>query len=95
MEIDISLSIKTVNARLGSSFGGPVVEINRTLLTKPCSCLFVCLFVVRFLVYFSVAYADSDPLRWLSWFDLMEPLTRTLPMHVVRICSNCIQAVAC
>lgn len=29
-----------------------------------------------------MAYADSDPLRWLSWFDLMEPLTRSLPMHV-------------
>ena len=29
-----------------------------------------------------MAYADSDPLRWLSWFDLMVPLTRALPMHV-------------
>lgn len=28
-----------------------------------------------------MAYADSDPLRWLSWFDLMEPVTRSLPMH--------------
>ena len=28
-----------------------------------------------------MSYADSDPLRWLSWFDLMEPLTRSLTMH--------------
>ncbi|CAB9517366.1 Zn(2+) purple acid phosphatase [Seminavis robusta] len=27
-------------------------------------------------------YADSDPQRWHSWFDLMEPLTRSLTMHV-------------
>ena len=29
-----------------------------------------------------MAYADSNPNRWVSWFDLMEPLTRSLPMHV-------------
>ena len=29
-----------------------------------------------------MAYADSDPIRWTSWFDIMEPLTRSLPMHV-------------
>lgn len=28
-----------------------------------------------------MSYADSEPLRWKSWFDLMEPLTRSLPMH--------------
>lgn len=29
-----------------------------------------------------MAYGDSDPHRWTSWFDLMEPLTRSLTMHV-------------
>jgi acid phosphatase type 7 len=29
-----------------------------------------------------MSYADSDPGRWTSWFELMEPLLRTLPTHV-------------
>jgi hypothetical protein len=29
-----------------------------------------------------MSYADSDPNRWNSWFDVMEPLLRTTPVHV-------------
>lgn len=29
-----------------------------------------------------MSYADSDPQRWVSWFDLMEPLLRIMPISV-------------
>jgi acid phosphatase type 7 len=30
-----------------------------------------------------MSYADSDPTRWPSWLELMEPLFRSTPLHVV------------
>jgi len=29
-----------------------------------------------------MSYADSDPYRWLSWFDMLEPLAKHIPVHV-------------
>ncbi|GKY92191.1 hypothetical protein MPSEU_000190300 [Mayamaea pseudoterrestris] len=29
-----------------------------------------------------MSYADTDPIRWNSWFDLMDPLLRSTPLHV-------------
>jgi hypothetical protein len=38
--------------------------------------------LTQLIVAGDMSYADSDPQRWLSWFELMEPLLRTLPTHV-------------
>lgn len=38
--------------------------------------------VTQVLIAGDMAYADSNPRRWMSWFDLMEPLFRTTPLHV-------------
>lgn len=38
--------------------------------------------VTQVLIAGDLAYADSDPHRWTSWFALMEPLLRILPLHV-------------
>jgi acid phosphatase type 7 len=39
--------------------------------------------VTNLVIAGDMSYADSDPDRWTSWFELMEPLLRTLPTHVV------------
>jgi acid phosphatase type 7 len=39
--------------------------------------------VTNLVIAGDMSYADSDPGRWTSWFELMEPLLRTLPAHVV------------
>lgn len=38
--------------------------------------------VTQLLIAGDMSYADSDPTRWESWFDLMEPVLRSLPLHV-------------
>jgi hypothetical protein len=38
--------------------------------------------VSQLLIAGDMSYADSDPYRWTSWMELMEPLTRSLPLHV-------------
>lgn len=38
--------------------------------------------ITMLLIAGDMSYADGDPNRWLSWFDLMEPLQRSLIMHV-------------
>lgn len=38
--------------------------------------------ISHILIAGDLSYADSDPLRWNSWLDLMEPLFRTTPLHV-------------
>ena len=38
--------------------------------------------ISQVLIAGDMAYADSDPQRWNSWFDLMEPLARSTPVHV-------------
>lgn len=38
--------------------------------------------VSHLLIAGDMSYADSDPLRWNSWFDMMEPLFRSTPVHV-------------
>lgn len=39
--------------------------------------------VSQLLIAGDMAYADSDPTRWTSWLRLMEPLARSLPVHVL------------
>lgn len=39
--------------------------------------------VSHLLIAGDMAYADSDPTRWTSWLQLVEPLARSLPMHVL------------
>ncbi|GAX28905.1 hypothetical protein FisN_20Lh216 [Fistulifera solaris] len=48
-------------------------KILRAIHTTPLS---------QLIVAGDMSYADSDPQRWLSWFELMEPLLGTLPTHV-------------
>jgi len=38
--------------------------------------------VSHLLIAGDMSYADSDPERWESWFDAMEPLLRHVPTHV-------------
>lgn len=38
--------------------------------------------VTQLLLAGDLSYADSEPARWTSWFTIMEPLLRTLPLHV-------------
>jgi Calcineurin-like phosphoesterase len=38
--------------------------------------------VSQILIAGDLSYADSDPARWTSWMDLVEPLVRSTPMHV-------------
>ena len=40
--------------------------------------------VTQVLIAGDLSYADSEPERWTSWFAIMEPLLRTLPLHVAR-----------
>ena len=52
--------------------------------------------VSQLLIAGDMAYADSDPIRWTSWLRLIEPLARSLPVHVlpgnheieVSVCGN-------
>lgn len=37
--------------------------------------------VTQLLIAGDLSYADSDPYRWTSWFSIMEPLLRILPLH--------------
>lgn len=39
-------------------------------------------FVTQVIIAGDLSYADSDPHRWTSWFDIMEPLLRILPLSV-------------
>jgi Calcineurin-like phosphoesterase len=39
--------------------------------------------VSQLLIAGDLSYADSDPLRWISFLELIEPLARSLPLHVV------------
>jgi Calcineurin-like phosphoesterase len=38
--------------------------------------------VTQLLIAGDMAYADSNPRRWVTWMDLIEPLSRSLPIHV-------------
>ena len=38
--------------------------------------------ISHLLIAGDMSYADSDPWRWISWFNLMEPLFRSTPVHV-------------
>lgn len=38
--------------------------------------------VSQILIAGDLSYADSDPARWTSWMELVEPLMRSTPMHV-------------
>jgi hypothetical protein len=38
--------------------------------------------VSNVLIAGDMSYADSDPVRWTSWMDLVEPLVRTTPLSV-------------
>jgi hypothetical protein len=38
--------------------------------------------VSHVLIAGDMSYADSDPARWTSWMDLVEPLVRTTPLSV-------------
>lgn len=38
--------------------------------------------VTNVIIAGDMSYADSDPHRWTSWLDLMEPLMRSVPTHV-------------
>jgi hypothetical protein len=38
--------------------------------------------VTNVIIAGDMSYADSDPQRWSSWLDLMEPLLRSVPTHV-------------
>ena len=39
--------------------------------------------ISQLLIAGDLSYADSDPGRWTSFLELIEPLVRTLPLHVV------------
>jgi Calcineurin-like phosphoesterase len=39
--------------------------------------------VSQLLVAGDMSYADSDPHRWTSWLEMVEPLVRSTPLHVV------------
>lgn len=38
--------------------------------------------VSQLLIAGDMSYADSDPARWTSWMELVEPLVRSTPLHV-------------
>ena len=38
--------------------------------------------VSHVLIAGDMSYADSDPVRWTSWMDMVEPLVRTTPLSV-------------
>jgi len=38
--------------------------------------------VTQVLIAGDLSYADSEPDRWTSWFAIMEPLLRIMPLHV-------------
>ena len=39
--------------------------------------------ISQLLIAGDLSYADSDPDRWTTFLELIEPLVRTLPLHVV------------
>jgi Calcineurin-like phosphoesterase len=39
--------------------------------------------ISQLLIAGDLSYADSDPERWTTFLELIEPLVRTLPLHVV------------
>lgn len=38
--------------------------------------------VTQLLIAGDLSYADAQPSRWTSWMSIIEPLTRSLPLHV-------------
>ena len=38
--------------------------------------------VSQLLIAGDLSYADSNPDRWTSWLELVEPLVRSTPLHV-------------